>query len=53
MMMGFLCGDLWAVISIKLMDILKLNENLELFSVLFILGGMAVIIGGLCQQIHI
>lgn len=41
---GFLLGDLWGCIALKAMDVVKLNENIELFCALFILGGLAVII---------
>ncbi|WPC43018.1 DUF1097 domain-containing protein [Clostridium sp. JS66] len=41
---GFLLGDLWGCIALKAMDMVKLNENIELFCALFILGGLAVII---------
>jgi len=41
---GFLCGDIWSVLALKIMKILEWNQNLELFFTLFILGGMAVLI---------
>ncbi|NMM64603.1 DUF1097 domain-containing protein [Clostridium sp. P21] len=41
---GFFLGDLWGCIGLKAMDMVKLNENIELFCALFILGGLAVII---------
>ena len=43
--LGFLCGDCWAVLAVFIMDKLTLNPNLELFGTLFVLGGLAVIIG--------
>lgn len=41
---GFLLGDLWGCIALKAMDMVKSNENVELFCALFVLGGLAVII---------
>lgn len=43
--LGFLCGDIWAVLAIFIMEKLSLNPNLELFGTLFLLGGIAVLIG--------
>ncbi len=42
---GFLLGDAWAVIAIFVMEELSLNPNLELFCILFLMGGLAVLIG--------
>ncbi len=42
---GFLLGDLWAVIAIFVMEKMKLNPNLELYMTLFVMGGLAVLIG--------
>lgn len=47
---GFLLGDIWAVIALKIMDLLKLNENIELFATLFVLGGLAVLISALISN---
>ncbi len=44
-MIGFWCGDLWAVISIYTMNYSNINPNLELFLTLCILGFLAVLIG--------
>ena len=41
---GFLLGDFWAVVALKIMNEMKLNPNVELFLTLFILGGLAVLI---------
>lgn len=41
---GFLLGDFWAVLALKMMDVLKFNANVELFGTLFVLGGLAVLI---------
>lgn len=45
MCIGFLCGDLWSVIAIYVMEMLPFNPNVELYCTLFVLGGLAVIIG--------
>lgn len=42
---GFLCGDLWAVLAVWIMESLPFNPNVELYGTLFLLGGLAVIIG--------
>ena len=42
---GFLLGDLWAVIALWLMEKLSLNPNVELYCTLFLMGGLAVLIG--------
>lgn len=42
---GFLLGDCWAVFAIFIMEKLQFNPNAELFGTLFVLGGLAVIIG--------
>lgn len=41
---GFLLGDFWAVLALKIMDALKINPDIELFITLFLLGGLAVLI---------
>ena len=43
--MAFVFGDIWAVIAIWLMEITQFNPNVELYITLFIMGGLAVIIG--------
>lgn len=48
--LGFLLGDVWAVLAIKLMDLIHLNENVELYLTLFVLGAAAVIIGTLLEK---
>lgn len=50
-MLGFWCGDLWAVLAIFIMSNLNLNENLELFLTLCVLGFIAVIIASLLEKI--
>lgn len=47
---GFLLGDFWAVLALKIMDILMLNENAELFGTLFVLGGLAVLISAVIPR---
>lgn len=42
---GFLLGDLWAFIAVHVMSSLNFHPNVELYCTLFILGGLAVIIG--------
>lgn len=42
---AFLLGDLWAVIAIWLMETANFNPNVELFITLFVMGGLAVLIG--------
>lgn len=42
---GFLLGDLWAVCAIWIMEKLPFHPDAELYVTLFVLGGLAVIIG--------
>jgi len=44
-LIGFLLGDIWAVIAIFAMEKMAFNPNLELFMTLFAMGGLAVLIG--------
>ena len=48
--LGFLLGDLWAVIAVAVMASLDLNPNLELYLTLFVLGGVAVLVGELFSR---
>lgn len=41
---GFLCGDIWAVTALFLMEEMRFNPDFELFFTLFVLGALAVII---------
>lgn len=50
-MIGFWCGDLWALLALKLMNIINLNPDLELFAILAILGFLAVVIGSVLEKI--
>lgn len=49
--MGFLCGDIWAYFALKVMNIMPLNQNVELFITLFILGALAVVLGNICRKV--
>lgn len=42
---GFLCGDVWAVLAVWIMEKLPFHPDAELYCTLFVLGGLAVIIG--------
>lgn len=42
---GFLLGDFWAVCAIWIMEKLTFHPDIELYATLFVLGGLAVIIG--------
>lgn len=42
---GFLCGDAWAVLAIYIMEKMQFNPQIELYVTLFVLGALAVIIG--------
>ncbi len=42
---GFVLGYLWAAIAVWIMENLSWNPNLELYLTLFIMGGLAVLIG--------
>lgn len=45
--LGFLCGDIWAILALWIMDISPLNADIELFLTLFLMGGLAVLISSL------
>lgn len=47
---GFLCGDIWAVLALKFMEAINWQSDLKLFVTLFILGGAAVIISGIWSK---
>lgn len=42
---AFLLGDLWAVLAVWFMETVNFNPDLELYLTLFVLGGLAVLIG--------
>ena len=48
--LGFLCGDVWAVIAAKVMAASTLGPNLTVYLTLFVLGGCAVIIGSIFEK---
>lgn len=50
-MIGFWCGDLWALLALKLMNVINLNPDLELFVILAIFGFLAVVIGSILEKI--
>ena len=47
---GFLLGDLWAYIAVHVMAALNIHPDLELFLTLFLMGGLAVLIGSLAPR---
>ena len=51
MSLGFLAGDAWAVLALWVMDKLPLGPSAALFVTLFVMGGLAVIIGSLLPKI--
>ena len=48
--LGLLCGDIWAVLAVFIMEKLSFNPNAELYGTLFVLGGIAVLIGETIQK---
>lgn len=48
---GFLLGDIWALAVVWIMETLQWNPNVELYVTLFIMGGLAVVIGETCSKI--
>ena len=48
--MGFLCGDIWAVIALKFMAAVSWQADVKLFVTLFVMGGLAVIISGIWSR---
>ncbi len=47
---GFLLGDLWAVLALKFINIVHWQQDAELFLTLFIMGGLAVLISGIFNK---
>lgn len=43
--LGFIAGDIWAVLAVFIMEKLSLSPNVELYATLFVLGALAVCIG--------
>lgn len=50
-MIGFWCGDFWALLALKCMNIMSFNPDLELFVILAVLGFLAVVIGSTLENI--
>ncbi len=48
---GFVLGDVWAVVALQIMAHSPLNPNLTLYLTLFVLGGLAVILGSIGEKI--
>ena len=49
--LGFLAGDVWAVLAIAVMEALPSPPDVELYATLFIMGGLAVLIAGVLPKI--
>ena len=49
--LGFLAGDIWAVLALRVMALLPLPESAALFATLFVMGGLAVVIASLLPQV--
>lgn len=47
---GFWLGDLWAVLSLLIMEGVNWNESLELFFILAVLGALAIIAASLLER---
>jgi len=48
---GFLCGDLWAVLFMFLTDKFNLHSELKQFVILFIVGSLSVLISGILNKL--
>lgn len=48
--LGFLLGDVWAVIALTIMAQSSLGPNLTLYLTLFVMGGLAVILGTIGEK---
>lgn len=48
--LGFLLGDVWAVIALTIMAHSSLGPNLTLYLTLFVMGGLAVILGTIGEK---
>lgn len=51
MTIGFLLGDIWAIIALSIMNAIKLQKDFVMFCTLFILGGLAVLIADKFEKI--
>jgi hypothetical protein len=47
---GFWLGNLWAVLSLIIMEVVNWNETLELFVTLAVLGALAVVIASIFEH---
>lgn len=47
---GFLCGDLWAVIVLAVQEALNFQPDAELYGILFVMGGLTVIAGSVLAR---
>lgn len=48
--LGFLAGDAWAVLALRMMALLPFGESLSVFITLFVMGGIAVLISSLLPK---
>ena len=48
---GFLLGDLWAVLSLAMISRLPLHPDISLYVTLFVMGGLAVLLSGFCPSV--
>lgn len=48
--LGFICGDIWAVIAVNVMARSTLGPNATVYCTLFVMGGLAVIIGSALEK---
>lgn len=51
MSLGFLAGDVWAVLALWMMELLPFGQGVSLFLTLFVMGGLAVLISSLLPKI--
>lgn len=51
MSLGFLAGDVWAVLALWMMELLPLGQSASVFVTLFVMGGLAVLISSLFPRV--
>lgn len=51
MSLGFLAGDIWAVLALHVMDRLPLGQSASVFVTLLVMGGVAVLISSLLPSV--
>ena len=51
MTLGFLAGDVWALLALRMMELLPFGQSASLFVTLFVMGGAAVLISSLLPKI--